>query len=364
MRNYTLFFIAIIILALVLPRTGVIPRDGEITVKMEPDGIIAKTPTYEPPPPNPYEYTSETVQGCDFPAVPENAKLVLLSAYDTQSVSSTALADEERVAVGAGTLTIEEGDTPLYIVLVSFDPVIWQVKGAVDRVRYLVLAAEETTGSLLRPNEPRLETLVGATGIDANKLRFLQNHKCMHYFKGKDTPQAALAVEAIRHYLGRKPDMVAGIEHVNGFAAPSGEIDTLSPPFWSTLFFRLKAVLGLLQSAETGLEYNMESWYPGGVVDVDPKSVVSPHEARPYSVLPQEAGMLQLLDRGDLTPDMNGRDVFTIKRPIRFPAGLYGGHSHHFLLAPGVAMPTGIAGHSCVMSQQTGQVVLSGDGFC
>ena len=364
-RYYTLFFAAMAILALVLPRTGVMPRNGEITVKMNPDGtVIAKTPTYQPLPPRPYEYADKTVTGCEFPAVPDNARLVLLAAYDTQSVSSTALADEALVAVGTATLTIEEGATPLYIVLVTADPVIWQVKGAVERVRYLVLTSQESTGSVLRRNEPRLETLVGATGIDAGKLRFLQNHDCMRYFTGKDTPQAKLAVEAIRHYVGRAPDMVAGIEHVNGFWAPSGETDQLTDLTWRSIVFRTKAVLGLMHSAESELEYNMERWHPGGVVDIDPKSVVSPQPAGPYTVLPEEAGLLQLLRRGDLTADESGYDIFVINRPIRFPAGLYGGHSHRFLLAPGVALPTGNPGHSCVLSQQTGRAVLQGDGLC
>jgi len=360
--RYILFLIAIAILALAFPHIEGMPRNGE--VKTFSESALAKPEKYGPLPPRPYEYTNETVTGCEFPDVPDNAKLVLLSAYDAQSVSSTALADEQLVAVSTGTLTIEEGDAPLYIVLATADPVIWQVKGAVERVRYLVLAAEESTGSILNPDRPRLENLVGATGIDAGKLRFLRNRKCMHYFTGKDTPEAKLAVEAIRHYAGRKPDVVAGIEHVNGFSAPSGEIDQLSASAWRTLVFRISGVLGILHSAETDLEYNMKSWHPGGVVDIDPKSVVSLHDARPYTVLPEEAGLLQLLDRGDLTPDESGNDIFVIKRPIRFPAGLYGGHSHHFLLAPGVPLPTGIPGHSCVYSQETRRPVMPNDGFC
>jgi len=115
--------------------------------------------------------------------------------------------------------------------------------------------------------------------------------------------------------------------------------------------------------AESELEDDMNQFYPGGVVEMDAGSVVSLKRAKPYGVLPQEAGLLQLLRRGDLAPYQEGNDTFVINRPIRFPAGLYGAHARHFILPPGVPLPTGVVGHSCVISQETGKVLLS-DGIC
>jgi hypothetical protein len=89
--------------------------------------------------------------------------------------------------------------------------------------------------------------------------------------------------------------------------------------------------------------------------------VVSHYSSESYRVLPQEAGMLQLLDNGDLTVDEMG--VFTILKPITFPAGLTGAYSHHFVLPKGVPLPLGGPGHSCLQSRETAEVLLS-DGMC
>jgi hypothetical protein len=107
----------------------------------------------------------------------------------------------------------------------------------------------------------------------------------------------------------------------------------------------------------------MTSFHPGGVVEVDAKSVVSIQPATPYSVLPEEAGLLQLLHRGDLMADGYGNMTFVINRQIRFPAELYGPHLRHFLLPPGVPMPSGDPGHSCVKSEETGKI-LTNNGSC
>jgi len=374
MRYYILLAITLALLALAMPYLGVRTRDGELTVLAKPGGtLIASTPTYERLPPTPYEINSD----CEFPRLDKDATLVLLSAYDTQSVSTTALADEKEIAVGAGTLTIEDGDTPIYIVLITFDATIWQVKGAVERISYLVLGSQETNATIQTLNQHHTEQLVGATGVEANKVHFLPN-KCMHYFKNRE--EAKLAGEAVEHYLGRKPDVVAGAEHVNGFSAPSGAIEQISAGRSPLQVFgrRMMELLGLrarLNPAEEYLQNDMDLFTPGGVMQVDAKSVVSQQPASPYRVLPAEAGMLQLLHQGDISPgDQDGESFrigqgvfknynFVINRPIQFPAGLYGGHLRHFILAPGVPLPTGNVGHSCVKSQTTGQILLS-DGMC
>jgi hypothetical protein len=76
-------------------------------------------------------------------------------------------------------------------------------------------------------------------------------------------------------------------------------------------------------------------------------------------VLPEEAGLVQLVAAGDIARNRLGE--YLIKKKIRFPAGLYGGHSVKFLLLRGVPTPDGDPGHSVVISEETGgEIDLSG----
>jgi hypothetical protein len=99
-------------------------------------------------------------------------------------------------------------------------------------------------------------------------------------------------------------------------------------------------------------------YYPGGVIQIDPKTVVANAPVAPYGILPNQAGLLQLVQQGALSY-RNGE--FQIKKKIRFPAELYGAHSAKFLLLKGVPTPDGDPGHSCVVSEATGQPLANGN---
>ena len=93
---------------------------------------------------------------------------------------------------------------------------------------------------------------------------------------------------------------------------------------------------------------------PGGIVDIAPQDVVAPGKVERYEVLPQEAGLLQLMRTGALKRTKDG--YFLIRKPIpRFPASLAGAHGVKFILGKGLAMPAGNAGHSPVYSEATGE---------
>lgn len=72
-------------------------------------------------------------------------------------------------------------------------------------------------------------------------------------------------------------------------------------------------------------------------------------------MLPQQAGLIQLVQQGALTQNSSGE--FPIHRKIRFPAGLAGAHSVKFLLLRGVPLPDGDPAHSEVVSEETGQPI-------
>jgi len=78
--------------------------------------------------------------------------------------------------------------------------------------------------------------------------------------------------------------------------------------------------------------------------------------AERYEVLPQEAGLIQLVRSGALKQNI-GRE-FLITKKIRMPAGLSGGHLAKFVLLRGVPEPDGDFGHSTVISEETGMPIV------
>ncbi|TBW34080.1 hypothetical protein EYW49_18970 [Siculibacillus lacustris] len=95
--------------------------------------------------------------------------------------------------------------------------------------------------------------------------------------------------------------------------------------------------------------------YPGGIVPIDPATVVASHPPLVYDVLPGLAGVAQLLDQGALARNPSGE--YLIRRKIRFPGGMYGANSVRFLLLRGVPVPDGELGHSCIVSEETGEAI-------
>jgi hypothetical protein len=108
----------------------------------------------------------------------------------------------------------------------------------------------------------------------------------------------------------------------------------------------------VIQTGPRSLESEFKRFNPGGLVEIDPARVVSSLTAERYVVLPQQAGLLQLVRSGALAENRNGE--FLIKQKIRFPAELHGAHAVKFLLLRGVPEPEGDPGHSCVIVEATG----------
>ena len=87
---------------------------------------------------------------------------------------------------------------------------------------------------------------------------------------------------------------------------------------------------------------------PGGISRVDSASVVSAVPVAPYRVLPQEAGVRQLVRSGALARTSSGSyGSYRVTRAIDMPAGLCGAHSIR-LSAPSPDLIRGDACHSQV----------------
>jgi hypothetical protein len=204
--------------------------------------------------------------------------------------------------------------------------------------------------------------LVGVTGVPAERVSFLSRPRCIEYFTEVPSIKAATAAGAVRRESGREPTVIAGRYDVAGFTVPSGEVQTRRDGGRRSKLVIEKEAGTLRLEGDTSnivvrkpsadLVSELHRFSPGGIAQVDHTKVVASRPAEPYDVLPQQAGLVQLVQSGALA--QNGRGEFLIQRKIRFPAELYGAHSVKFLLLRGVPEPEGDPGHSDLISEETG----------
>jgi Ca2+-binding EF-hand superfamily protein len=306
---------------------------------------------------------AEANAACAMPKASEAAKVVLVGGYETQALSTTTIGSQD-VAVGVGNVTVEAGNEPIYLVMVSFRPTIWRFYGAVERIERLVL-----TSTMTGPNRgtPQDKPLVGATGISAERITFLGQSKCLGYFSEAPSSQSAIAAAAVRRATGKDASAIAARYGFSDVAVPSGKFQSVPDENRGklvivkpsgTLRIEGDASNVVVQSGPNSLIGDLRRFSPGGVIEVDPKRVVSSLPAERYQVLPQQAGLLQLVQSGALVQNRAGE--FMIKQKMRFPAELHGAHAVKFLLLRGAPMPEGDPGHSEVISEETGEKLKFG----
>jgi hypothetical protein len=294
-------------------------------------------------------------EACNLSALPISGRLVLVGASRLQGLSDTALGDDNEV-IGIARLIIEAGSEKLHLVLTGPSG-IWLISGAVDRVASVVAVDGRAQGV------PR----VGVVGLPPDKVQFAAAAGCIPTFgtdETRDRDSHFQAADAVHGLMGRKPDLVIGEDELGTAHVPSGRVDENQP---------LPSVIQppLLGHGRMLWQEFLEEW-PGGVVHVDAGKVVSPLDARPYAVLPEKAGIAELMDEraieglgavervrlptspfdlsavpsATITPEK-----FRIKLKIRIPAGFSG----NFLLGRGVQMPEGDLRSSCVVSEEDGR---------
>lgn len=289
--------------------------------------------------------------GCAMPAPSANAKIVLLGAYKTEALSSVAIGSQDAV-VHAGRIVIERGDEPLYVVLATYSAMIWQFSGAVERIERVVMSSQITG-----PNEGDGGSvpLVGATGVPANKIAFLAKAGCINYFSEAPSAESVRAAAAVRQSAGREPAAVVSAYAVSGFSVPSGTVDAIGnnrdrrvviQKNAGTLRIEGDPTNFVIQAGPSNARDDLYMYSPGGLVQIDPKAVVSSRPAATYEVFPQQAGLVQLLETGVLKQNRSGD--YVVQKKTRFPAGLAGAHSVKFLVLRGTPVPEGDPGHSCV----------------
>lgn len=253
---------------------------------------------------------------CVLPALPREGRLVVLRMSGGDAVSTVAVAGLNQ-GTTTGEIRIGPGRGPLQLAIVSNEPVIVRFTGEVARVSDVVLINRAGAG---------------VTGLPASKVHFGVGAKCDFYIN----PAKA---------WGRT-------------AALSEEINDLHKAWTDGRRFRHQEVDPEYDPAKNRLAQFMDSFYPGGIMVIDPNRVVSSSPAVKYSVLPDTAGLVQLEKSGALVEAGraeidawtakakvhhgarligqikigNYGPVYRVTRPIQLPAGLCGSHSITFLV--------------------------------
>jgi hypothetical protein len=298
---------------------------------------------------------------CAMPKPSDAARVILLRAPSGDALSTVTLLSQD-VTVDTRALRVETGDDPLYLIVRFSDATIFRLSGAVGRIERLVLA-----GSRTGPNRSEREhkPLAGVTGIAADRVTFLGQPDCIEDFlvPSEGAMQVLAKLEA---ELGRRPVPTAAFGKGSTVAVPSGQISGEDrEPFELTIrsdngVLRFERGANRVGSDSQNPQVLLRRFYEGGIVDIDPAAVIASVPVERYTVLPSQAGLLQLLQAGvlqDISKNSRPPKQYLVRAKTRFPAGLHGGHLVKFIVARGVPKPDGDPGHSCVVMEETGQSV-------
>jgi Ca2+-binding EF-hand superfamily protein len=306
---------------------------------------------------------AESDSGCNLPKPSAQAQVLVLAAEQGNALSTVALGDEDEVVTVADVI-VQPGAEPLYLVLASRLPVIWRLTGLIDRVERVVAGIERYDAS----GAPR----TGVIGVPRDHVAYPAGRNCMATVLKTGPDQKRRAADWIKHLIGRPADDIIQRASISTIRLPSG------------LGVDSRSLIGAVDLPHDGagapLWKQVLQDHPGGVVRLDPGQVLSRATAKSYDVLPQAAGLAQLVDQGALKVTKwarvirvgndtiypgGGNDTIvmppgakytvgeqaqelTIVKKIRFPGGFSSMRPLIFVLAPGVPEPDGSPGRSIV----------------
>jgi hypothetical protein len=292
---------------------------------------------------DPEERGAWSLAACGWPAPQRNDTILLVGVYSGEQLSTVSVAGQDRPTELID-VEISPGAGRLYVIATSTHGMIWRVSGATERVSTFV-AHSSTQGDTDQP-------AAGVAGLAANKAYVLPSGDCWKGQSGVTPTSANAGAEAVFSALGRSPTEVFETGKAGRLLLPEG--------IWSN-------APRATESAPEG--FDQERWreailyWRGGLATPETRSIVSREQAEPYEVLPAGFGIAQLVGQGLI--EVVGSGDLRIVAPIpRYPAGLSGGHSVRFRLAPGIGEPHGYSGHSSIVDDLTGEPLFNPSWVC
>ncbi|MEE9453627.1 MAG: hypothetical protein V3V13_04505 [Paracoccaceae bacterium] len=303
---------------------------------------------------------------CDAPKPTDDSTIIVLSGYEGAALSSVSIVGMDRVT-HVGRVVIEPGQKSIYLFLSAHSFMIWDIVGATDRIAGVVVQKGRVQG----------EAGAGVLGIPQDKVHFVAFNSCLKPIYSIEGGDGIIAYRQMTESLGREPDNMHAHYTIGSISLPSGAGTKVGGEGTDIIIYDGKRYEitpegpKLIDEAEgqspgdqpygaSQTFRSLKRFNPGGIRAIDADAVVAPGDATTYDVMPQEAGLLQLLLEQKIRYTRDG--FYIISKPIaRFPAGLAGAHQVKFMLAEGVQMPSGSSGHSPVYSAETGKCIA---GYC
>ncbi len=303
--------------------------------------------------------TGISLQECKLPKVIRDSEVIVLSGYEGTALSTVAVGGPD-ISTSVAVVNIEEGTTPLYIFVTAYDSIVWKLTGATQRVKQFVAHQRVSIKYLAHQRKSIKGVGVGVVGLPKANVSFAEN--CVRYFTTKKEGRSQNAVAKITAALGQKVNHVFGTYNLRNVSLPSGSVDDnrrenkVDHEKFFDQAFTLKGGKKLKLNSKIDAE-TMASLFrfnSDGIYQIDSKQIVSEEPAESYDVLPQEAGLLQLIAEDRI--ERVSKENYIIKKNIeRYPAGLSGAHAVNFIIAKGVNIPDGNPGHSIVCLEETGE---------
>lgn len=304
------------------------------------------------------------VAGCDVPAQPRDARLVLLGAQESKALSNAWIGTQDRLTY-VTTVEVAPGPEPLYLALSSSGAMIWDIVGATERIAGVVAASDAVVDKPADLGAQRIASangtapqrngkpLVGVIGVPRDKVRFAARAGCL-VPATQTTMKDGSAEEIAALLFGRAVDEIGGENSAGTFRVPAARHFADRP---------VRNAISLPREGLGELLWNdFRQDFPAGIAQIDTASVVSAHPVDHYAVLPARAGLAELVDsgalmitgmtrgvrigNGDIRP-YTVPDRFKITRKLRLPAGAQG----TFILPPQVPPPDGDLSETCVLSE-------------
>ena len=256
-------------------------HDGKLT-QVEAFGVLSKAfDGFIPESAVPRPTSNASNPKCEPMHVAGGRRMVLLSVFVGRSLSSVALAGQNRLT-SAVNVQVEPGDEPLTAVLTSRDRALWRFEGATDRISNAVVTSKTL-------KQQGAHVVSGVAGIPPEKVSFLKGKNRRPDFANMDSIKSQMTATMARILLGKAPNVVVGSNGMNTVQLPSGKelvpekaeranYLTVKKPngMWVTIGTDgvVRVVTGSQAPANTlpMLQEDYLNEFPGGVVQIDPKS--------------------------------------------------------------------------------------------
>lgn len=278
---------------------------------------------------------------CNFPKATTDQRVYAISAHEAGTLSNVAIAGQDRTTEIA-TVNIGPGNEPIYLITSSYTPMIWKVTGHPERVARVHASAGGG---------------VGVIGVPKERVSLRSEGGCVNLSEKYNGKNQVEYFTVMGNAVGKPFDGVA-LPYTAGYVKIPDDMHSVSKD-WTRqnlppLVFTLDG-LPPQEAVEKPSETlkSLKRFSPGGIMAIDPSAIVASGKAESYSVLPQEAGLLQLVQNGTLEESRGG---YVVKKSFgAFPAGLNGGHSVTFRFPEGMRRPTNRPGHSTVLTLKGAQ---------